>query len=59
MASTASVPIFDKAGNVRPLSEIESEVIARVLTLCAGNMTETAKRLGVGRSTIYRKVKDD
>lgn len=59
MANTASVSIFDEAGNVRPLAEIENEVIASVLVLCAGNMTETAKRLGVGRSTIYRKVSDD
>lgn len=54
-----SVSIFDENGNVRPLAEIEAEVIAAVLVLTVGNMTEAAKRLGVGRSTIYRKVSKD
>jgi len=35
----------------------EAAVIQRVLGECAGNMTEAAKRLGVGRSTLYRKLR--
>jgi propionate catabolism operon transcriptional regulator len=35
----------------------ETAVIQRVLGECDGNMTEAAKRLGVGRSTLYRKLR--
>jgi propionate catabolism operon transcriptional regulator len=35
----------------------EAAVIRRVLGECDGNMTEAAKRLGVGRSTLYRKLR--
>ncbi|HSD21579.1 MAG TPA: helix-turn-helix domain-containing protein, partial [Anaeromyxobacter sp.] len=35
----------------------EAAVIQRVLGECGGNMTEAAKRLGVGRSTLYRKLR--
>jgi len=57
--NTASVSILNENGGVKSLAEIENEVIAYVLVLCGGNMTEVAKRLGVGRSTIYRKVSED
>jgi propionate catabolism operon transcriptional regulator len=35
----------------------EIAVIQRVLGECGGNMTEAAKRLRVGRSTLYRKLR--
>jgi propionate catabolism operon transcriptional regulator len=35
----------------------EAAVIHRVIDECDGNMTEAAKRLGVGRSTLYRKLR--
>ena len=35
----------------------ESAVIQRVLGECGGNVTEAAKRLGVGRTTLYRKLR--
>jgi propionate catabolism operon transcriptional regulator len=35
----------------------EVAVIERVVGECGGNMTEAAKRLGVGRSTLYRKLR--
>jgi propionate catabolism operon transcriptional regulator len=35
----------------------EAAVIQRVLGECGGNMSEAAKRLGVGRSTLYRKLR--
>ena len=35
----------------------ERAVIERVLGECSGNMSEAAKRLGVGRSTLYRTLR--
>ena len=35
----------------------EAAVIRRVLSECGGNMNEAARRLGVGRSTLYRKLR--
>ncbi|HZZ86501.1 MAG TPA: propionate catabolism operon regulatory protein PrpR [Anaeromyxobacteraceae bacterium] len=35
----------------------EAAVIRRALGECGGNVSEAAKRLGVGRSTLYRKLR--
>ena len=43
-------------GHIRRLLDIEGDAIARALTLYRGRMTETARRLGIGRSTLYRKI---
>jgi transcriptional regulator of acetoin/glycerol metabolism len=52
----AQVAVFDTHGQVRPLAEIETEVIEHALTVCSGNVTEAARCLGIGRTTLYRKV---
>ncbi|MEL6235096.1 MAG: sigma-54 dependent transcriptional regulator, partial [Pseudomonadota bacterium] len=41
---------------IRRLEEIEAEAIADALMLCSGNVTLAARRLGIGRSTLYRKM---
>ncbi|WPZ12637.1 sigma-54 dependent transcriptional regulator [Nitratireductor rhodophyticola] len=53
-----SVATLDEDGNVRPLEEIESDVIRFALDHYRGQMSEIARRLGIGRSTLYRKLKD-
>lgn len=45
-------------GHVRPFAEIERETIANALKHYEGQMTEVARRLGIGRSTLYRKLKE-
>lgn len=45
-------------GEIRPLSEIEEELIRFALSFYKGQMSEVARRLGIGRSTLYRKLKD-
>ncbi|MBK5912540.1 sigma-54-dependent Fis family transcriptional regulator [Rhodothalassium salexigens] len=45
-------------GHVRPLADIEADVIRCALDLYDGRMTEVARRLGIGRSTLYRKLQD-
>jgi DNA-binding NtrC family response regulator len=44
-------------GAVRSLSEIEKDYILAVLELNEGNQTRTAKQLGIGSATLYRKLK--
>lgn len=45
------------ARGVRRLEEVEAEAIADALMICGGQVSETARRLGIGRSTLYRKMR--
>jgi DNA-binding NtrC family response regulator len=49
-------PFLDESGHVRPLEEIESELIRFAITHYRGRMSEVARRLRIGRSTLYRKL---
>lgn len=49
---------LDKEGHVRKLTDIEEELIRAAINHYSGRMTEVAKRLGIGRSTLYRKLKE-
>jgi len=48
----------DAAGHMRKLEEIEAETIRLAISRYDGRMTEVARRLGIGRSTLYRKLKE-
>lgn len=52
------LPLISQDGDVRQLEEIEAEVIRFAIEIYRGRMTEVARRLGIGRSTLYRKLKD-
>lgn len=52
----ALVRILADNGNVRPLVEIERDVIRLALSKSGGCVTSAAKQLGMGRSTLYRKL---
>ncbi|MDO8288491.1 MAG: sigma-54 dependent transcriptional regulator [Parvibaculum sp.] len=52
------IAITDDAGNMRKLEDIEAELIRLAIDKYKGHMTEVARRLGIGRSTLYRKVRD-
>ena len=54
----APVKILDAHGHLRTLEEIERDLIQLAIEIYAGHMTEVAKRLGIGRSTLYRKVRE-
>ncbi|WP_309085137.1 sigma-54 dependent transcriptional regulator [Chelativorans sp.] len=45
-------------GHVRPLEAVEREVIGLAITFYGGQMSEVARRLRIGRSTLYRKLKE-
>ncbi|MDK9697994.1 MAG: sigma-54 dependent transcriptional regulator [Siculibacillus sp.] len=49
---------LDETGHVRDLAAIEEEMIRIAIDHYGGRMTEVAKRLGIGRSTLYRKLKE-
>lgn len=48
-----------RGSKIKKLKEIESEAIEKVIRLCAGNISDASKILGVGRSTLYRKLRID
>jgi len=50
------VTLFRPDGNLRPLEDIEADVIRLAIGHYRGRMTEVARRLGIGRSTLYRKL---
>ena len=56
LAGGSSVTLFNPDGHLRPLEEIEADVIRLAIGHYRGKMTEVARRLGIGRSTLYRKL---
>ena len=56
MATSGGVTLFLPDGNLRALEEIEADVIRLAIGHYRGRMTEVARRLGIGRSTLYRKL---
>jgi DNA-binding NtrC family response regulator len=52
------VMLYTRDGNLRPLEEIEADVIRLAIGHYRGRMTEVARRLGIGRSTLYRKLSE-
>ncbi|MEM6971837.1 MAG: sigma-54 dependent transcriptional regulator [Pseudomonadota bacterium] len=49
-------PLLTDDGQIRKLADIEAEAIERALSIYHGRMAEVARRLGIGRSTLYRKL---
>src|SRR5271170_4822640 len=50
--------LIDENGDVRKLEEIEAETIRFALSHYRGQMSQMARKLGIGRSTLYRKMKE-
>ncbi len=48
----------DEVGDVRKLADVEEELIRFALKFYRGQMSQVARKLGIGRSTLYRKLKD-
>jgi DNA-binding NtrC family response regulator len=55
-AATHSLPLTDPRGDVRPLEDIERDAIRFAISHYRGQMSEVARRLRIGRSTLYRKL---
>ena len=54
----APVRVLDERGHLRKLEDIEHDLIQLAIELYSGHMSEVARRLGIGRSTLYRKVRE-
>jgi DNA-binding NtrC family response regulator len=58
IAGAPGVTLYTSEGHLRPLEEIEADIIRLAIGHYRGRMTEVARRLGIGRSTLYRKLGD-
>jgi DNA-binding NtrC family response regulator len=52
----AALVLLDPAGEMRPLEDVEAEAIRFAIAHYRGQMSEVARRLRIGRSTLYRKL---
>ena len=48
--------MLTRSGEMRPLEEMETEIIRFAISHYRGQMSEVARRLKIGRSTLYRKL---
>jgi DNA-binding NtrC family response regulator len=56
IAAAPGVTLYTADGHLRPLDDIEADIIRLAIGHYRGRMTEVARRLGIGRSTLYRKL---
>jgi DNA-binding NtrC family response regulator len=57
MLSGGPAPAASKTGAAETLDSAEKRHVQQVLESCGGNQAEAAKRLGVARNTLWRKLK--
>jgi DNA-binding NtrC family response regulator len=51
------VPFPSQHSKVSKMNDLEAQAIEQAIHAYRGNLTEAAKALGIGRATLYRKVK--
>ena len=56
IADAPGVTLYRSDGHLRSLEEIEADIIRLAIGHYRGRMTEVARRLGIGRATLYRKL---
>lgn len=52
------IPVVTDGGHIRRLEDVEADMIRLALNRYRGQMSEVARKLGIGRSTLYRKMRD-
>ena len=52
------IPAVTEGGHIRKLEDVEADMIRLALARYQGQMSEVARKLGIGRSTLYRRMKD-
>jgi DNA-binding NtrC family response regulator len=56
LPSTGTLAMLTNTGEMRPLEEMETDIIRFAIAHYRGQMSEVARRLKIGRSTLYRKL---
>ena len=56
--AAGTLAMLGQDGEVRPLDDIEADIIRFAISHYRGQMSEVARRLKIGRSTLYRKLDD-
>src|SRR6202165_4433373 len=56
LPSAGMLAMLTTSGEMRPLEEMETEIIRFAISHYRGQMSEVARRLKIGRSTLYRKL---
>jgi DNA-binding NtrC family response regulator len=56
--SALGIPVVTEGGHIRKLEDVEADMIKMALHRYRGQMSEVARKLGIGRSTLYRKMRD-
>ena len=56
LSSVGTLAMLTSDGEIRPLEEMENEIIRFAISHYRGQMSEIARRLKIGRSTLYRKL---
>ena len=54
----AAMAVLDAAGTIRSMDEVEGDMIRFAIDHHDGRMTQVARALGIGRSTLYRRLKE-
>ena len=55
-ASATLLPLLAEDGQIRSLAKIEADVIRFAINHYRGRISEVARKLGIGRATLYRKL---
>ncbi|MBN9005929.1 MAG: sigma-54-dependent Fis family transcriptional regulator [Rhizobiales bacterium] len=58
LSAVGSLAMLANDGEVRALEEMEADIIRFAISHYRGQMSEVARRLKIGRSTLYRKLDD-
>ena len=56
-SNVVAFPTQNTEGKVQKMEDLEAKAIESAINQYKGNLTEAAKALGIGRATLYRKVK--
>lgn len=55
-AERPGIELYTADGHLRPLGKIEGDIIRLAICHYGGKVSEVARRLNIGRSTLYRKL---
>lgn len=58
MMRTRQLPLLNESGDIRRIRDLEEDAIYYALQRYDGRISEVARKLGIGRSTLYRKISE-